>query len=262
MGRQNRSENRTSAGLAFSLACRAIVMAERGQFRQAYACFDEAVSCIGRQNHAVGASVHGWRAAVLLWQGRWNDARVAAADSRRVAEATHSLLQLSIARAISAFADWMELRQPDSLATIVEVMEWLKPHDSRLYRSLCHGWLAEGLLHLGRQAQGRAHAGQALLRGRERDLLGLPMSCRAMARDAAAQDPGQAERYLAWGLRGARRRGSAHELAAMQLCAAEIAAQRGDGARALGLLEPASAAFTQMEMAWHVARAAALRRQL
>ncbi len=262
VGRQNRRENRTSAGLAFSLTCRAIVMSERGRFSEAHACFDEAVSCIGRQNYAVGASVHGWRAAVLLWQGRWEDARAAAADSWRVAEATHSLLQLSIARAIGAFADWMELHRPDSLATIVEVMEWLKPHDSRLYRSLYHGWLAEGLLALGRQAEGRAHAAQALMRGRERDLLGLPMSCRALARDAAAQGPGHAERYLAWGLRGARRRGSAHEVAAMQLCAAQIAGQQGDGERALRLLVPATAAFSQMQMAWHLERAAALRRQL
>jgi class 3 adenylate cyclase/tetratricopeptide (TPR) repeat protein len=262
VGRQNRSGNRTSAGLAFSLACRAIVMAERGQFGQAYACFDEAASCIGRQNYAVGASVHGWRAAVLLWQGRWVDARAAAAESRRIAEATHSLLQLSIARAISAFADWMDLRRPDSLATIVEVMEWLEPRESRLCRSLYHGWLAEGLLALGRQAEGRAHAAQALLRGRERDLLGQPMSCRALARDAAAQGSGHAERYLAWGLRGARRRSSAHEVAVMQLCAAEIAGQQGDGERALCLLEPATAAFSQMQMAWHLERATALRRQL
>jgi class 3 adenylate cyclase/tetratricopeptide (TPR) repeat protein len=262
VGRRNRSEHRTSAGLAFSLTCRAIVMAERGEFGKAHALFDEATSCVGRQNYEVGASVHGWRAAVLLWQGRWKDARAAAMDSRRVAEATHSLLQLSIARAISAFADWMELRQPESLATILEVMEWLKPHDSCLYRSLYNGWLAEGLMQLGRHDEARAHASQALLRGRERDLLGLPMSCRALARDAAAHGPKQVDRYLAWGMRGARRRGSAHEVAAMQLCAAEIARDRGDDERALQLLKPAELAFSQMEMEWHLGRATALRRQL
>ncbi|NDZ16992.1 hypothetical protein C7T35_27520 [Variovorax sp. WS11] len=262
VGRQNRSEQRTSAGLAFSLACRAIVMAEHGEFNKAYALFDEAVSCIGRQNYEVGASVHGWRAAVLLWQGRWEDARAAAMDSWRVAEATHSLLQLSIARGISAFADWMERRRPESLATILEVSEWLKPRDSCLYRSLYHGWLAEGLVDLGRHAEGRTHAVQALLRGRERDVLGLPMSCRALARDAATHRPEQVGRYLAWGMRGARRRGSAHELAKMQLCAAEIAWQFGEAERALHLLEPAAAAFSRMQMDWHLGRAAMLRLQL
>ena len=262
VGRQNRSERRTSAGLAFSLVCRAVVTAEQGAFGTAYALLDEAAACVGRQNYEVSASVHGWRAAVLLWQGRWSEARAAAAESWRVAEATHSLLQLSIARAISAFADWMELRRPDSLATILEVMDWLKPHDSCLYRSLYHGWLAEGLVELGRHAEVRAHAAQALMRGRERDLLGLPMSCRALARDAATHYPERVERYLAWGMRAARRRGSAHEVAAMQLCAAEIAWGRDDGERALRLLEPATAAFAQMQMEWHLARAAALRRQL
>lgn len=262
VGRQNRREHRTSAGLAFLLACRAIVAAEHGDFGKAYTLFDEALSCVRGENYAVGASVLGWRAAVLLWQGRWQDARAAAAESRRVAEATHSLLQLSIARAISAFADWMELRQPDSLATILEVMEWLKPHDSCLYRSLYHAWLAEGLVDLGHHSEGRAHALQALRRGRKLDVLGLPMSCRALARDAAANAPERVERYLAWGMRGARRRGSAHEMAAMQLCAAEIAGGQGEHERALRLLEPAAAAFSQMQMEWHLGRVAALRRQL
>ena len=88
------------------------------------------------------------------------------------------------------------------------------------------------------------------------------MSCRALALDAATHCPERVERYLAWGMRGARRRGSAHELAKMQLCAAEIAGGLGEGERALRLLEPAVVAFSQMQMDWHLGRAVALRRQL
>lgn len=260
--RQHRSAGRTDAGLAFSLVCRAWVLAERGQFGEAHQCFDEAAACVGGVVHEVGATVQGWRSAVLLWQGRWEEARAAATASRQIAEATHSLAQLAIARAMDAYAQWMLLRRPESMETILEVMEWLKPRESRLYRSFYHGWLADGLVDLGRTAEGRAHAAQAMQRARQSDLLGLPMAYRALARNAAARCPERAPHYLAWAMRAARQRGSAHEVAVTQLCTAQIASAHGPGARALQLLDEAAAAFTRMQMAWHLAQAAALRQQL
>ena len=47
--------------------------------------------------------------------------------SGRIADATRSLTQLSIARAMSAYADWMLTRRPEFLQTILEVTAWLKP---------------------------------------------------------------------------------------------------------------------------------------
>ncbi|HEY0822864.1 MAG TPA: hypothetical protein VGD76_03675, partial [Ramlibacter sp.] len=260
--RQHRSAGRTDAGLAFSLVCRACVLAERGEFGPAHLCFDEAAACVGGVVHEVGATVQGWRSAVLLGQGRWEEARAAAAASRQVAEATHSLAQLAIARAIDAYAEWMLLRRPDSMEAILEVMEWLRPRESRLYRSFYHGWLADGLVDLGRPAEGRAHALQAMQRARQRDLLGLPMACRALARDAAVRCPQHAERYLRWAMRAAQQRGAAHEVAVTQLCAAGIASGQGQGARALELLDEAAGAFARMHMDWHLAQAAALRPRL
>jgi tetratricopeptide (TPR) repeat protein len=259
---QHGGSHRANVGLAFSHVCRAYLLAERGDFDAAYRGFDEAASCIADVTHEVGATVHGWRSAVLLWQGRWEEARAAAAASWQVAEATHSLAQLSIARAMEAYAEWMLLRRPQSVETILDVLGWLEPRDSCLYRSLYHGWLADGLMELGQRAEGRAHALQALKRGRERDLLGLPMSCRALARDAARQGSGRTQRYLAWGLRAAQQRGAAHEIAGMQLCAAEIAFRQGQPARAGELLAQATSAFSRMRMEWHLAQAEALRRQL
>ncbi|WP_255428122.1 ATP-binding protein [Ramlibacter cellulosilyticus] len=252
-------KGRTNVGLAFSLVCRAYLLAERGDFDGAYGCFDEAAACIEDVTHEVGATVEGWRSAVLLWQGRWQEARDAAAASWRVAERTQSLAQMSIARAMGAYAEWMLEGRPDSIGTIVEVLDWLRPRDSCLYRSLYHGWLADGLLAMGRREEGRAHALQALRRGRERDLLGLPMACRALALDAVVHAPGRAERYLRWGMRAAQQRGSVHEIAGMQLCAARVALRAGEEARALGLLDEAAAAFSRLRMEWHLAQAEALR---
>ena len=105
---------------------------------------------------------------MLLWQGRWDAAREAAAESARIAEATRSLWQLSIARAIDCFAHWMLERKPEAVESIVSATDWLLPRDNGLFRSLNHGWLAEGLQALGRHDEARQHAVSAFQRARLR----------------------------------------------------------------------------------------------
>ncbi|MEO8059301.1 MAG: AAA family ATPase [Burkholderiales bacterium] len=257
--RVHRSSQHTNVGLAYSLVCRAYVLGDRGLFAQAHECFDEALGCIVGVTHEIGATTHGWRSAVLLWQGRWADARDAAAESGRIAETTHCLSQLSIARAMGGYASWMLDRRPESLQTIVEATAWLEPRESGLFRSLNHGWLAEGLTLVGRRREARHHAALALQRGRQRDLIGVAMSYRALARDAAVQRPEAARGYIALALKTARERDSAHECAVTQLCDAEIAVLHDEAARAAALLDQAMDAFGGMGMAWHFDAAARLR---
>lgn len=258
--RQYRTGQHTNVGLAFSLVCRASLLGDRGLFQDAQESFDEAASCVAGVTHVIGASVYGWRSAVLLWQGRWAEAREAADESGRIAEATRSLAQLSIARAISAYADWMLTRRPEFVQTILEVTAWLKPRENGLYRSLNHGWLAAGLVDVGRRSEARQHAAQALRRGRERDLLGVAMSCRALARDAAIHRPERVPHYIELAMQVARFRDSAHETAVTQLCAAEIAWQLNQASQARRELEKAAKAFEQMQMVWHMEEAARLQR--
>ena len=207
--------------------------------------------------HQIGASIQGWRAAVLLWQGRWADARDAAAESARIAEATRSLWQLSIARAIDGYAQWMLERRPEAVEGIVAVTDWLLPRDSGLFRSLNHGWLAEGLQTLGRPAEAR----------------GMPCwRCSAAAAATASAwrwrvarwrtrrrrrgEPDAAQRQLACAYRVARGRDSAHELAVTQLAEAELAIAAGAAAHVrAALIDQAAAAFDTMAMEWHLAQA-------
>jgi class 3 adenylate cyclase/tetratricopeptide (TPR) repeat protein len=259
--RRYRRERQRNVGLAFSLVCRAYLLGDRGQFAQAHEAFDEAAASMAGVTHEIGASIHGWRSAVLLWQGRWPEARDAADESGRIAEATRSLTQLSIARAMSAYADWMLTRRLEFLQTIVEVTAWLQPRGSGLFRSLNHGWLAAGFTRLGRRHEARHHAAQALQRGRRGDLLGAAMSYRALARDAAANLPERAEHYLALAMRAAHARGSAHEVAVTQWCAAEVVWRLDRRAQAATLLDAATAGFDRMGMAWHLDEALRLRRQ-
>ena len=258
--RQQPSGRRIDASLVFSLVCRACVLGDRGQFAQARECFDEALATIRGATHEIGATTQGWRGAVLLWQGHWAEASDAAADSARIAEATHSLAQLSIARAIGSYAQWMLEQRPESVQAIVEATAWLTPRESGLFHSLNHGWLAEGLTHVGRRQEARQHAALALLRSRQRDLIGVAMCYRALARDAAARSPEAARHYLARAYEVARQRDSAHETAVTRLCEAQIAVLHEEPSRAVALLDAAMPAFEAMAMDWHLAEAARLRR--
>lgn len=261
--RSHRSGRHTNVGLAYSLVCRGVVLGDQGRFASAAECFDQALDCLVGVTHQIGATIQGWRGAVLLWQGRWAAAREAAAESAGIAESTRCLWQLSIARAIDGYARWMIERRPEAVEGIVAVTDWLLPRDNGLFRSLNHGWLADGLQTLGRPAEAQRHAVLALQRARRRDRIGLAMACRAMARAAqAAGRPDSAQRQLACAYRVARGRDSAHEFAVTQLAEAELAAANGAAARARELIDEATKAFDTMAMEWHLAQAQQLRERL
>lgn len=259
--RQHRSGRHTNTGLAYSLVCRAVVLGDRGLFAQAGEAFDEALQCVIDEVHEIAATAQGLRSAVLLWRGHWAAARAAAEESARICEATGSLSQLSVARSMIAFADWRLHGQPASLQAIVDATAWLQPRESGIFRSLNHGWLAEGLGEVGRRDEARQHAARALWRSRQRDLIGVAMSYRALARDAMPSRPLAARHYLQRAHWVAAQRESPHETAVTQWCEATLIAD-AHRARALALLDRALPAFERMDMDWHLAQAKALREAL
>ena len=254
--RQHRRSSRLAVGLAYSLVCLASVVGDRGDFARAHECFDEALALLNGARHEIGASIQGWRAVVLTWQGRWADAVVAAQESARIAELTHSLFQFCQGRATGAYAEWMLTGDAHAIAVLDESTQWLRPRESGLFRSLDHGWLAEGWFTLGSTAQARHHAALALRRGRAGDLIGVAMAYRALARDAAERrDFTAARRYLADAQRIGARRDSAHEAAVNELCAAQIAVCTGARGAVRRHGESALAAFQAMDMHWHAGKA-------
>lgn len=258
--RHHRSGNRPAVGLAYTLACLAAVQGDRGDFAQASALFDEALDAVRDTVHEVGASIRGWRAAVLLWQGRWEDARQTAAEAYRIGEQVRSLFSFSMSRAAGGYAQWMLDGSESALQGVGDATAWLAPREGGLFESLNHGWLTDGLVGMGRLPEARAHAARALQRGRRRDLLGGAMAARAMAWLAAmAGDQARAERGLAQALRVAHARDSAHELAVTQWTSARVAWAFDAPARARQWLDPAETAFEAMAMPWHLAQARALR---
>ncbi|MEP7056409.1 MAG: AAA family ATPase [Caldimonas sp.] len=254
--RSHRSGSRVAVGFAYSLVCRGWVLGDHGDFGAAAASFDEALAAVHGVTHEIGASIQGWRAAVLLWQGHWSEARQAATESTRIAEQTRSLFQFCMGRAMAAYADWMQTRDPEALQRIQLATSWLEPRDGGLFRSLNHGWLADAFATAGRYQEARREAARALRRGRRGACIGVAMACRAMAREAAAaRDRARAQHWIDRAFRVAEMRESTHEAASTRLGAAEIAAGFGDRTEALRWLDAAIPAFERMEMGWHLAEA-------
>jgi tetratricopeptide (TPR) repeat protein len=254
--RRHHRSSRPAVGLAYSLVCLGSVVGDRGDFERAYACFDEAWTLLNGVRHEIGASILGWRAAVLTWQGRWEDARDAGRESARIAEETRSLFQFCQGRATAAYADWKLSGDERFIEVAEEATAWLEPRDSGLFRSLNHGWMVDGWIACGKPSRARWHASRVLRRGRTGDLIGAAMAYRALATHAANEgDAKRAQRYLASARQVATQRNSAHERASTQLCAAQVALALGSAVEARAQAAAALDAFEAMGMRWHAQRA-------
>ena len=253
---RHRRSARLPVGLAYSLVCLGSVVGDRGDFAKAYECFDEAWALLNGATHEIGASIQGWRAAVLTWQGRWEDAREAARESTRIAEETRSLFQFCQGRATGAYADWKISGEEHFIEIAEQATAWLEPRDSGLFRSLNHGWMVDGWIACGQRNRARWHASRVLRRGRTGDLIGAALTYRALARDAAARgDPRRARHCLVRARQVSALRDSAHERAATDLCAAEVALALGTPSEASDVAATALRAFQTLGMQWHAQRA-------
>lgn len=210
-------------GLSFSLCCRAYVLGDQGQFEQAHEILAEALQPFDGSGHAVEASMQGWRAAVLLWQGRWPEAREAAAVAHRVGAQVRSMFTCAMGHAAGAYGAWMQEGDPTARQHILDATAWLAPRGGGLYSSFQHGWLADILATQGDAGAARHHVALALKRGRQHDWIGGAMAYRAAARLAARMnDTARAQRYVRLARGAGEQRNSAHEAAVTALLEAEL----------------------------------------
>jgi tetratricopeptide (TPR) repeat protein len=251
--RRRERTNRLGVGFAYTLACKASVLGDRGRFNEAHQCFEEALAAVCGAGHEVEGSVLCWRSGVLLWQGRWEEARQCARDAQAVAERVKSVYLYAMSVSLGAYAACSTEATGASLQTIVDATSWIEKRARGLFISLNYGWLAEGMVACRNWQAARRYAARALMRSRNHDRIGGAMAYRAMARaSAAGQNRKPAELYLALATDTARARGSPHELALTQLCDAEIRLARGQRSQAAALLDEAASAFEGMAMTWHL----------
>jgi hypothetical protein len=167
-------------------------------------------------------------------------------------------------RAVAAYASWKLEPNDRALSEMLDTVAWLAPRGNGLFTSLSYGWLADAYASRDKPAQARLYAARALRRGRQHDLIGVAMACRAMAKLAVVRrgDASRARRWITRAMDVAAALGSAHERASTLLCSAEVELVLGEPARASSLLDEAGAAFAHMAMGWHLDQATRLRQRL
>ncbi len=249
--RSHRSGARQSVGLAYSISCKAIVLADLGRFEEAHAGFDEALGLMGDAPHEMMASILTQRSAACLWRGRMEEAIAHAEKAEWVSERVRARYMFSMSRALQSYARWRIDGSADGLATLVEATSWLEASESRQFIALNYGWLAQAMVAENRIPAARQYAAKAFHRARQGDRVGEAMAWRALA-TAAASHPFRhpASRYLEKATAAGIERGAAHEGPKTLLCAAEIAALTGDAEGAATLRARARRALETMGMDW------------
>lgn len=201
-----------AVGSAYTLSCQGCLLGDRGQFEEAHVCLDQALALLGDTPHQVTASVRGWIATVLQWEGRWEAALAQSDEAGRVAERVKSRHLLAMCRALSGYSRWRLSGDADALDAVRSATRWIEARQGGFFMSLNYGWLADGCVQQGRIDEARRHAARLLQRARAGDVLGLALGSRAMARAAAgAGDCAAAARHMARARAAAERRDSAHE---------------------------------------------------
>lgn len=258
---QARAGSGTAIGSAYTLGRTAYTLGDLGRFKEAHASFDEAFRLLGDKVHSVGASVRELLCAVLLWQGRWEEARRAGMEGAALALRCRSRYLVAMGRALGACGGWAAGGDPESLQVLRESTQWIEYRGGAVSTSLNYGWLVEASVASGLQAQARGYAARLFRRARLEDRHGEAMGCRALARLAAERgDTARTAHYLAQADAAATFRGSAREGAVNQLARAEIAAAMGASRDAAALAETAAEGFEAMHMYWHLQRARAVLR--
>lgn len=246
-------------GSAYSLARIGFTLGDLGRFAEAHERLGEALALLGGAEHSVRASILELQCAVLLWQGRWDEARAAGLAGAEVALRCRSRYLTAMGRALAGCAAWAIEGSEQALAALRDATHWIDARGGAVSTSLNHGWLVEGAVTLGQRRQAAAFARQLFQRARLHDRHGLAMGCCALARQAAAaRDRRRAEHYLRAAAAAADARDSARERAVNALAAAQVALALDVPARAQPLLDEAAQAFARMGMAWHLQRVRAV----
>ena len=258
--RKYRKPGRPAVSLAYSLACRAAVMGDRGEFDDAFAYFDEAIHGLAGSHHEVESSVLCWKSGVLLWQGRWSAAQSAASRAMKIAEDVRSLYLIDMSQSLRSFAEWRTSGDAAAVARLKRATARLEAGDKRLFLSLNYGWLAQIKLAASDLAGLRSAAARTMMLSRQMDLLGCTMAYRSLAiMSAQRQNQNGVEIYLDRAMRHAKERQSRHEIAKTEMLMAELFVGKLRHGERDRLLDSAEQAFGAMAMDWHLARIAEMR---
>jgi class 3 adenylate cyclase/tetratricopeptide (TPR) repeat protein len=254
-GRSIRAGSGVAVGSAFTLACKASVLADRGLFTDANEALDKARQLLGNSAHPVTNSVRNWSMVILAWQARWDDAIVVADEALRDAERSRALLPLAISRAVGGYARWMRDGTAENFEQIVEAIRWMELRSSTFFTSIYYGWLVEGCVIQNRFEESRRYAARLFSRARAGESLGESAGCRALARACQVlQDDNGVARYLRLAVKSAERRGSRRDMALNNLCRSDLLRIQGLDTEADEYASLAFVGLEEMGMTWYLTR--------
>lgn len=240
-------------GSAYALSCEASILADRGDFVRADACFDQARTLLGGSSHPVANSMSNWRVVSLIWRGAWREAEMLATENSRIAENMRGLLLLASSRAAAGYARWRRTGEADALRLLHDAVRWMEGRDFKFFVSVQYSWLVEACAETGDVENARRYAAHVLRRAHNGERLGEAAISRALASIAGRE--GRASDVARWMNRAAlsaRLRGSPRETALNAAAAAALNASPSAS-------DDARAQLRAMGMDWHADRLVAMR---
>lgn len=211
--------------LIYTLGMRGQIYGEQGEFLRAAQDFDEAIGLAGENPPAMIGSLLSQRAAVELWQERYDACRSTMESCRVIGDRVGSRYVMMIARALIAYVDLLQERPGDHLSAIENSCAWFADTDSRYSLGLVLGWAAHGAFRAGDNRRAAAHAAQAIALGRQGLRWGAPLAYRIAALTAGS--PASAEHAFARAMALARRMDSRRDDAANLLVRAMLDQRAG-----------------------------------
>ncbi len=246
-------------GFAYALGWRGLVHGDRGQFNAAYVQVREALELVKDSGHAVEGSLLCLLGMIQLWQGRWRDALLTAAQGKATAERVNGPYVLAICQTVASYARFELGEGADALADLRRAITRLESSEIGLYLGFGYSHLAQALLEAAELQAARDFAMRALARAERDDPLGEAMSRRVLALIyAREQNQAAALAECELSQASATRRGSERDSALARLTLGKIQLAFGDLERAREPLEAARVALRAMSMGYQEAEAAQL----
>ncbi|MGE0623748.1 MAG: AAA family ATPase [Pseudomonadales bacterium] len=253
---------RVAYAYAYSLAAKGMVLGDQGNFDAAFACFDEASDLTRGPIHPTHGSMTSMRAAVYLWQGRWEEALEAAQANVRIGERMGSRYITAMGTALASYASW-HLDPKTDLTDIIRALAWVEDAHQSIWTSLHFSWLTEMLVSRGRFQEARRAAVWVLRRARKLERLGESVTYCALAQiPTTPSSSGTPERCFARARHSANLRRSPREQSLIDLKEAAWLNARGDPDAAAAKLSGCRDAFSAMGMYTYAAEAQRLELRL
>lgn len=239
---------------AYSLACKSMVLGDRGQFAEAFECLDEAEILTDGPVHPVHGSIVSMKTAVLIWQGNWEGAELAARSNIEIGKRTGSRYITAAGTALQSYARWQQ--DPDAdFDEIGRALAWIERHHQTIWTSLHFSWYCEMLVKRKAYEAARRAAVWVLQRARKRELLGESVAYSALAEIPGPNAPETARRCFARALRSAEKRQSPREQTLVKFRQAVHFQASGPAEETDRILSDCETRFSELGMYAHAARA-------